>query len=92
MAEPSLIFSNVRLFLESRVQPSGSSGVSLIPPVTKRLACGDYGNGAMAEPSLIFSTIRLFLESRVQPSGSSVNHGDIGRLGLLQNSCDSWKT
>ncbi|KAL9266168.1 Phosphopantothenoylcysteine decarboxylase-like protein [Drosera capensis] len=37
-------------------------GISLIPPVTKRLACGDYGNGAMAEPTLINATVRLFLE------------------------------
>lgn len=35
-------------------------GVSLIPPVTKRLACGDYGNGAMAEPSEIYRTLLLF--------------------------------
>lgn len=41
-------------------------GITLIPPVTKRLACGDYGNGAMAEPSLIYSTVRLFYESRYQ--------------------------
>ncbi|XP_027070060.1 probable phosphopantothenoylcysteine decarboxylase [Coffea arabica] len=47
-------------------------GINLIPPVTKRLACGDYGNGAMAEPSLIFSTVRLFLESRGQSSNGNV--------------------
>lgn len=46
-------------------------GISLIPPVTKRLACGDYGNGAMAEPSLIYSTVRLFLESKIQQAGSN---------------------
>ncbi|CAH2036138.1 unnamed protein product [Thlaspi arvense] len=39
-------------------------GITLIPPITKKLACGDYGNGAMAEPSLIYSTVRLFWESR----------------------------
>ncbi|KAM0882806.1 hypothetical protein ACQ4PT_032051 [Festuca glaucescens] len=39
-------------------------GVSVIPPVTKRLACGDYGNGAMAEPSEICRTIRLFFGSQ----------------------------
>ncbi|CDP06276.1 unnamed protein product [Coffea canephora] len=47
-------------------------GINLIPPVTKRLACGDYGNGAMAEPSLIFSTVRLFLESQGQSSNGNV--------------------
>ncbi|KAJ1282158.1 hypothetical protein BS78_03G029200 [Paspalum vaginatum] len=35
-------------------------GVSVIPPVTKRLACGDHGNGAMAEPSEICRTLILF--------------------------------
>lgn len=39
-------------------------GVSLIPPVTKRLACGDYGNGAMAEPAEICRTLRLFFGSQ----------------------------
>ncbi|XP_050223716.1 phosphopantothenoylcysteine decarboxylase-like [Mercurialis annua] len=53
-------------FTERHLMSIDELGISLIPPVTKRLACGDYGNGAMAEPSLIFSTIRLFLESRPQ--------------------------
>lgn len=35
-------------------------GMSVVPPVTKRLACGDYGNGAMAEPSEICRTLMLF--------------------------------
>ncbi|CAM0880225.1 unnamed protein product [Alopecurus aequalis] len=39
-------------------------GVSLVPPVTKRLACGDYGNGAMAEPSEICRTVALFFRSQ----------------------------
>ncbi|CAF2154330.1 BnaA01g27120D [Brassica napus] len=38
--------------------------ITLIPHIKKRLACGDYGNGAMAEPSLIYSTVRLFWESQ----------------------------
>lgn len=46
-------------------------GISLIPPVIKRLACGDYGNGAMAEPSLINSTVMLSIKSRAQPFGNS---------------------
>ncbi|KAI3773570.1 hypothetical protein L1987_48100 [Smallanthus sonchifolius] len=45
-------------------------GITLVPPVSKRLACRDSGTGAMAEPSVIFSTIRLFMESR-QNVGSS---------------------
>ncbi|KAL8522972.1 hypothetical protein ACS0TY_013072 [Phlomoides rotata] len=48
-------------------------GTSLIiPPVKKKLACGDYGNGAMAEPSLICSTVRLFYETRQQSSAANV--------------------
>lgn len=60
-------------FTERHLMSIDELGISLIPPVTKRLACGDYGNGAMAEPSLIYSTVRLFLEARTQP-------GD-GRIG-----------
>ncbi|KAH0972393.1 hypothetical protein GBA52_024549 [Prunus armeniaca] len=41
-------------FMERHIMSTGELGVSLIPPVTRRLACGDYGNGAMAEPSLIY--------------------------------------
>ncbi|KAK6924722.1 Flavoprotein [Dillenia turbinata] len=59
-------------FTEKHLMTLDELGITLIPPVTKRLACGDYGNGAMAEPSLIFSTVRLFLESRMQQSGSTV--------------------
>ncbi|CAI9780504.1 unnamed protein product [Fraxinus pennsylvanica] len=43
-------------FTERHLMTIDDLGISLIPPVTKRLACGDNGNGAMAEPSLIFST------------------------------------
>ncbi|KAM5571793.1 phosphopantothenoylcysteine decarboxylase [Rosa sericea] len=59
-------------FTERHLMSIDELGVSLIPPVKKRLACGDYGNGAMAEPSVIYSTVRLFYESRVQQGGSSV--------------------
>ncbi|KAJ4833331.1 Phosphopantothenoylcysteine decarboxylase, partial [Turnera subulata] len=60
-------------FTERHLVSIDELGISLIPPVTKRLACGDYGNGAMAEPSLIHSTIRLFLESRTQTRDGRVN-------------------
>ncbi|XP_059444745.1 phosphopantothenoylcysteine decarboxylase-like [Corylus avellana] len=58
-------------FTERHLMSIDELGISLIPPVTKRLACGDYGNGAMAEPSLIYSTVRLFLESKIQQAGSN---------------------
>ncbi|KAF9625169.1 hypothetical protein IFM89_020036, partial [Coptis chinensis] len=45
-------------------------GITLIPPITKTLACGDYGNGAMAEPSQIFSTVMLSIKSPAQFVGN----------------------
>ncbi|XP_010261149.1 PREDICTED: probable phosphopantothenoylcysteine decarboxylase [Nelumbo nucifera] len=57
-------------FTQQHLDSVSGLGVSLIPPIAKRLACGDYGNGAMAEPSLIYSAVRLSFESRAQPSGS----------------------
>ncbi|KAG8389695.1 hypothetical protein BUALT_Bualt01G0005500 [Buddleja alternifolia] len=58
-------------FTERHLMVVDELGISLIPPVTKRLACGDYGNGAMAEPSLIFSTVRLFFETLVRSSAGN---------------------
>ncbi|GFZ07873.1 HAL3-like protein A [Actinidia rufa] len=59
-------------FTERHLMLIDELGISLIPPATKRLACGDYGNGAMAEPSLVFSTVRLFLESRSQSGSNNI--------------------
>ncbi|KAF7830373.1 putative phosphopantothenoylcysteine decarboxylase [Senna tora] len=53
-------------FTERHLISIDELGINLIPPVPKRLACGDYGNGAMAEPATIFSTVRLFFESKAQ--------------------------
>lgn len=36
-------------------------GVTLISPISKKLACGDIGNGAMEEPSVIDATLRMAL-------------------------------
>ncbi|CAL5222125.1 g4443 [Coccomyxa viridis] len=33
-------------------------GVSIIPPISKKLACGDVGNGALAEPAAIAEAVR----------------------------------
>lgn len=38
--------------------------ISLILPVTTRLAGGDHGRGAMAEPSEIYNTVVLYLAKR----------------------------
>lgn len=58
-------------FTEQHLMAIDELGINLIPPVTKRLACGDYGTGAMAEPNYIYSTVRLFYESKFQQAGSS---------------------
>ncbi|KAJ8752059.1 hypothetical protein K2173_001086 [Erythroxylum novogranatense] len=60
-------------FTERHLMSVDELGICLIPPVRKRLACGDYGNGAMAEPSLIYSTVRLLLESRTQTGDGTVS-------------------
>ena len=59
-------------FTERHLLTLDELGATLIPPIKKRLACGDYGNGAMAEPSFIYSTVRLFWESQAhQQSGGT---------------------
>ncbi|KAI7732321.1 hypothetical protein M8C21_010060 [Ambrosia artemisiifolia] len=57
-------------FTERHLMTVDELGMTLIPPVSKRLACGDYGIGAMAEPSLIFSTVSTFMVSRQNVNGS----------------------
>ena len=59
-------------FTERHLVSIDELGISVIPPVQKRLACGDYGNGAMAEVSIICSTVRLFLESWNQQGSRNV--------------------
>lgn len=46
-------------FTQKHLDLISQLGVSVVPPITKKLACGDYGNGAMAEPHLIDSTVRM---------------------------------
>ncbi|GBG78853.1 hypothetical protein CBR_g28078 [Chara braunii] len=33
-------------------------GVRVVPPISKKLACGEVGNGAMAEPGIIVEAVR----------------------------------
>ncbi|OVA20514.1 Flavoprotein [Macleaya cordata] len=61
-------------FTQRHLDAISELGISLVPPITKRLACGDYGNGAMAEPSVIYSTVMLAVDSRVQASGNILPH------------------
>jgi phosphopantothenoylcysteine decarboxylase len=39
-------------------------GALVVPPVTKRLACGDVGSGAMAAPHDIADACRRALEAQ----------------------------
>ena len=39
-------------------------GIVLVPPISKRLACGDLGNGAMAEVAAIAGAVRSVFETR----------------------------
>ena len=57
-------------FTKLHLETIDKLGISLIPPITKRLACGDFGNGAMAEPSEIYTTVRLTLNLR--PGNGSI--------------------
>lgn len=58
-------------FTERHLMSIDELGINLIPPVSKKLACGDYGTGAMAEPDLIHSTIRIFLETHGNQASAS---------------------
>ncbi|KAH0464610.1 hypothetical protein IEQ34_007396 [Dendrobium chrysotoxum] len=58
-------------FTRRHLNTIGELGASLLPPITKKLACGDYGNGAMAEPSVIYNTVRLSFNTPSETSCSS---------------------
>uniref|UniRef100_A0A1U7X9S7 phosphopantothenoylcysteine decarboxylase n=2 Tax=Nicotiana sylvestris TaxID=4096 RepID=A0A1U7X9S7_NICSY len=60
-------------FTEKHLMVIDELGISLIPPVSKRLACGDYGNGAMAEPSLIYQAVRIYYDAQLRSGGSNVS-------------------
>jgi len=53
-------------FTQRHLDSISEMGVSLIPPITKTLACGDYGNGAMSEPSSIDTTLRFSLDPSIK--------------------------
>ncbi|KAI0519308.1 hypothetical protein KFK09_006750 [Dendrobium nobile] len=60
-------------FTKSHLHSICQLGMTIIPPITKRLACGDYGNGAMAEPSTIYAAVVLsFTKGKVVNESSQV--------------------
>jgi phosphopantothenoylcysteine decarboxylase len=46
-------------FTERHLKELDGLGIRLIEPISKKLACGDVGTGAMAEPLNIVETVRL---------------------------------
>ncbi|KAK7256663.1 hypothetical protein RIF29_30117 [Crotalaria pallida] len=52
-------------FTEKHIMSIDELGISLIPPVITRSACGKHGDCAMAEPSSIYKTVRLFYELKI---------------------------
>lgn len=50
-------------FTEKHLESLKNLGFVVISPVCKKLACGDYGNGAMAEPSVIDSMLRILMHN-----------------------------
>ena len=52
------------------LQPARQTDVQVVPPVSKTLACGDVGIGAMAEPSNIANAVLV----RKQPNASVHGH------------------
>lgn len=57
-------------FTRCHLNLTSQLGIIMIPPITKKLACGDYGNGAMAEPSDIYNAVVLSF-TKLQASKSS---------------------
>jgi len=43
-------------------------GVAILPPISKRLACGDAGIGAMAEPATVAKAVSALLYLKVRVS------------------------
>lgn len=46
-------------------------GVAVVPPIAKRLACGDTGVGAMAEPAAIAEAAQALLAVQQASQGSN---------------------
>jgi phosphopantothenoylcysteine decarboxylase len=56
----------------------------LVPPQAKRLACGDFGIGAMAEVATIAEAVRRWAEEGDSPRGLEAQEGD-GRRTMEYN-------
>jgi phosphopantothenoylcysteine decarboxylase len=54
---------------------TGTLGVRVVPPVSKALACGDVGAGAMASVADIVAAVRAALAERVDVGGGSRSGG-----------------
>nr|PVC50421.1 phosphopantothenoylcysteine decarboxylase [Theileria orientalis] len=46
---------------EEQLNKLKSFGIKVIPPITKKLACGDYGMGALPEPDQIVESVYNYM-------------------------------
>ena len=64
-------------FTERHLEALRSLGAQIVPPIAKRLACGDVGAGAMAEPADVAAAVRAALvQAELLDEGA---WGDSGR-------------
>lgn len=50
-------------FTSKHLEACQQLGVKVVPPISKRLACGDVGRGAMAEPADVAAACRRELQA-----------------------------
>jgi len=70
-------------FTKQHLDRLESMGVSIIPPVGKRLACGDVGLGAMAAPEVIAGECLEALRALQGREGGGGRGGGEGDAPLL---------
>jgi phosphopantothenoylcysteine decarboxylase len=51
-------------FTQQHLQALIALGTKVIPPVSKKLACGDVGTGGMASPDAVAAAVRAALLAR----------------------------
>lgn len=64
-------------FTEQHLEACRKLGVVVIPPVAKKLACGDVGNGGMASPDVIAQAARDMCEAAGFPIETVGEEGDL---------------
>ncbi|UVC49972.1 phosphopantothenoylcysteine decarboxylase [Theileria orientalis] len=63
MSKPFWVYPSMNTYMyehkltEEQLNKLKSFGIKVIPPITKKLACGDYGMGALPEPDQIVESV-----------------------------------